>query len=368
MRAFAIAKKVFKELIRDKRTLALMFVAPIFIMWLMNVMFTANNTTEVNMAVVGVDQNIVSTMNDVNHVTAKKYNSTETAEKALTKEKVDAIVETDDNENFSVTYANRDASKTAMSKKVFKQSLTATQVKEMTEKVQDMVKASPNPNAANQLQKPSVSIVEHYDYGDEDSGFFIKMIPVLMGFMVFFFVFLISGMALLKERTSGTLDRLLATPVRRSDIVFGYMLSYGFLAIIQTLVIVFATITLLKIEVVGNIAYVVFVNFVLALVALAFGILMSTLAKSEFQMMQFIPLVVMPQLFFSGLIPLENMANWVQIIGKILPLSYSGHALSQIILWGNGWDKMIGDLGILMLFLVVLTALNIIVLKRYRKV
>ncbi|UXR71993.1 hypothetical protein MUA48_02210 [Staphylococcus sp. IVB6238] len=62
------------------------------------------------------------------------------------------------------------------------------------------------------------------------------------------------------------------------------------------------------------------------------------------------------------------MANWVQIIGKILPLSYSGHALSQIILWGNGWDKMIGDLGILMIFLVVLTVLNIIVLKRYRKV
>ncbi|UXR78716.1 MULTISPECIES: ABC transporter permease [unclassified Staphylococcus] len=368
MRAFAIAKKVFKELIRDKRTLALMFVAPIFIMWLMNVMFTANNTTEVNMAVVGVDQNIVSTMDDVKHVSAKNYERIDAAEKALSKEKVDAIVSTDDNENFSIIYANRDASKTAMSKQVFKQAVTSSQVKEMTKNVQALVKASPNPKASDQLQKPSISLDEYYDYGDEDSGFFIKMIPVLMGFMVFFFVFLISGMALLKERTSGTLDRLLATPVRRADIVFGYMLSYGFLAIIQTLVIVIATINLLKIEVVGSIAYVVLVNFVLAMVALAFGILMSTLAKSEFQMMQFIPLVVMPQLFFSGLIPLENMANWVQVIGKILPLSYSGHALSQIILWGNGWNEIIGDLGILMLFLIVLTALNIIVLKRYRKV
>ncbi len=127
------------------------------------------------------------------------------------------------------------------------------------------------------------------------------MIPILMGFMVFFFVFLISGMALLKERTTGTLDRLLATPVKRSDIVFGYMISYGILAVIQTIVIVVSTIWLLDIEVVGNIINVIIINFFLALVALAFGILLSTLAKSEFQMMQFIPLVVMPQLFSLAL-------------------------------------------------------------------
>ncbi len=127
------------------------------------------------------------------------------------------------------------------------------------------------------------------------------MIPILMGFMVFFFVFLISGMALLKERTTGTLDRLLATPVKRSDIVFGYMISYGILAVIQTIVIVVSTIWLLDIEVVGNIINVIIINFLLALVALAFGILLSTLAKSEFQMMQFIPLVVMPQLFSLAL-------------------------------------------------------------------
>ena len=142
------------------------------------------------------------------------------------------------------------------------------------------------------------------------------MIPILMGFMVFFFVFLISGMALLKERTSGTLDRLLATPVKRSDIVFGYMISYGIIAVIQTVVIVLSTIWLLDIEVVGNIINVIIVNFVLALVALAFGVLLSTLAKSEFQMMQFLPLVIMPQLFFSGIIPLDSMADWVQHIGK----------------------------------------------------
>lgn len=150
------------------------------------------------------------------------------------------------------------------------------------------------------------SISNHYRYGDDDTGFFAKIVPILMGFFVFLFVFLISGLALLRERTSGTLDRLLATPVKRRGIVFGYMLGYGFISIIQSTIIVVTTIWLLKIEVVGNIFNIIIISFLLALVALAFGILLSTPANSEFQMMQFIPLVIVRKcssLALSRLIP-----------------------------------------------------------------
>jgi len=193
-------------------------------------------------------------------------------------------------------------------------------------------------------------------------------LPILMGFFVFFFVFLISGMALLKERTTGTLDRLLATPVKRSSIVFGYMLSYGILAVLQTIVIVLTTVWLLGIEVVGNMASVVVINLLLALVALAFGILLSTFANSEFQMMQFIPLVVVPQIFFSGLIPLDSMASWIKGISYIIPLKYSGDAVAAIITRGTSLMDLGFDIGMLLLFLVVLTILNIVGLRRYRKV
>ena len=195
-----------------------------------------------------------------------------------------------------------------------------------------------------------------------------KMTPVLMSFFVFFFVFLISGMALLKERTTGTLDRLLATPVKRSDIVFGYMMAYSLVAALQTIVIVLSTIWLLNLEVLGNIGDVIIVNIIFALVALSFGLLLSTLAKSEFQMMQFIPLVVLPQIFFSGIIPLDAMADWVQSLGKLLPLYYAGHALSKIILNGTSILQLGFDISILLIFLLVLTILNVIGLKRYRKV
>lgn len=146
------------------------------------------------------------------------------------------------------------------------------------------------------------------------------------------------------------------------------MLSYGLIAIFQTAVVVLAAIWLLDVEVVGNLFNVIIVNVVLALVALAFGILLSTLAKSEFQMMQFNPLVIMPQLFFSGIIPLSSMGDWAQTVGKFLPLTYSGDAMSQIILYGRGIGDVLPNIGVLLIFLVILTILNIVGLRRYRKV
>ena len=153
-------------------------------------------------------------------------------------------------------------------------------------------------------------------------------------------------MALLKERTSGTLDRLLATPVKRSEIVYGYMLSYGIIAIFQTAVVVLAAIWLLDVEVVGDFN-VIIVNVVLALVALAFGILLSTLAKSEFQMMQFYSSRDYASTSFSqGLFPLSSMGAWAPTVGKFLPLTYSGDAISQIILYGHN----LGDICQILVF------------------
>ncbi|MFC6261736.1 ABC transporter permease [Levilactobacillus fujinensis] len=406
MRTIAIMNRVLKELFRDKRTLALMFVAPILVMLLMSVIFNTNSTTNVNVGTVSVTQKLNKEMGNIKHVNVKSYDTKSAAKKALNNEKIDAIIKKNGN-NYSLTYANTDSSKTAAVKLAFKNGLTATSISQLKsalkksttgmvklqaqlqamQKQQAAASATTNSaaaaaaakqatatkststnNATKSTSQSTPKITNHYVYGDKDTGYFAKMLPILMGFFVFFFVFLISGMALLKERTTGTLDRLLATPVKRSSIVFGYMLSYGILAVIQTIVIVLTTVWLLGIEVVGNMASVVVINLILALVALAFGILLSTFANSEFQMMQFIPLVIIPQVFFSGIIPLDSMANWVSDISYIIPLKYSGDAVNAIIMRGSsifdeGWNILV-----LLVFLVILTFLNIIGLKRYRKV
>ena len=360
MRTIAIAKKVIKELLRDKRTLAMMFVAPVFIMWLMNLMFSASTTVNVKLATQDLPTGLVTKMDELDHVDVETYQDLDQAKEALANEKVDAVISYKDGE-YQVDYANTDASKTTMTRQVLRTSI----VNEGTDQLLSRVKQA-LPQLKLDAKAPEIK--ESYQYGDKNTGFFARMIPILIDFVVFFFVFLISGMALLKERTSGTLERLLATPVKRSEIVYGYMLSYGIIAIFQTAVVVLAAIWLLDVEVVGNILNVIIVNVVLALVALAFGILLSTLAKSEFQMMQFIPLVIMPQLFFSGIIPLSSMGEWAPTVGKFLPLTYSGDAISQIILYGHNLGDILSNLGVLMIFLIILTILNIVGLRRYRKV
>ncbi|EMB64751.1 putative integral membrane protein [Streptococcus mutans 3SN1] len=406
MRILAISKKVLLELLRDKRSLILLFLAPIFIMWLMNTAFSASTDTHVKIASVNVSDTITKSLDDVKHISSKDYKTEKAAKKALKDEKVDAILIYKDKENYKVTYANTDPSKTSLTRQAIKSTLKQTQVQELVQNLKKAQQASAqaakkaqeaqakaaqaqgNPaqsgiNSGIQAQAASntgdkqtkvntkqtkFDLSENYIYGDKDTTFFTKMTPILMGFFVFFFVFLISGMALLKERTTGTLDRLLATPVKRSDIVFGYMLSYSFIAALQTTVIVLSTIWLLDLDVLGSMGDVIVVNILFALVALSFGLLLSTLAQSEFQMMQFIPIVIVPQIFFSGIIPLDSMADWVQSLGKILPLYYAGHALSKIILNGISIFELEPDLFALLIFLAILTALNVIGLKRYRKV
>lgn len=379
MRTLAITKKVLIELFRDKRSLALMFLAPILVMWLMNIMFSANSKSEATIATVDVNQSITRKLRKIDGIDTVKYQDQKVAAKELKSHKVDAVIYYHDNK-YDVTHANTDSGKTVLTKQALNAALTKDSFQILTSKLKKtqkmqakLMKANPLlaktlPRAPKNKKTSNVKIVNHYQYGNKDTGFFAKMVPILLGFFVFLFVFLISGMALLKERTSGTLDRLLATPVRRSEIVFGYMFGYGIISIAQATVIVLATIWLLKIEVVGNIFNVILVSFLLALVALAFGLLLSTLAGSEFQMMQLIPIVIVPQVFFSGIIPLDTMANWVQYIGKVLPLTYTGDALTKIMLYGKGLSSITGDILALLIFLVILIYLNVVGLKRYRKV
>nr|WP_242449610.1 ABC transporter permease [Staphylococcus delphini] len=207
-----------------------------------------------------------------------------------------------------------------------------------------------------------------YVYKGEDTTYFDMINPLLIGFFVFFFTFLISGIALLRERTTGTLERLLASPIKRSQIILGYILGYGTFSFIQTLLIVCFSVFVLKIGVNGSIGYVILITLIIALVALTLGILLSTFAASEFQMIQFIPIVIVPQVLFAGIIPVESMNDILQGFAHIMPLYYAGQALQNVMIRGFGFEAIALPLAILLVLFIVLLILNMIGMKRYRKV
>jgi ABC-2 type transport system permease protein len=192
--------------------------------------------------------------------------------------------------------------------------------------------------------------------------------PVLIGFFAFFFVFLISGVSFLRERTTGTLERLLATPLRRWEVVAGYVLGFGIFTMLQTVLIVWFGINVLGLMMTGSFWLVLLVTLLLALTALSLGTLLSAFAASEFQMFQFIPIVVVPQVFFSGLFNLDAMAPWLRAFGRLFPLTYGAEAMRDVMLRGQGWSAVAPDMGVLLLFTLAFLSLNVLALRKHRKI
>jgi ABC-2 type transport system permease protein len=222
-------------------------------------------------------------------------------------------------------------------------------------------------NAPANALAQAPSIATDYVYGSSETTFFDVLSPVLVGFFVFFFVFLISGIGLLRERTTGTLERLMSTPIRRSEVITGYLAGYGIFAILQTIIVVLYAVNVLDITLAGSIWNVLLINLLLAFVALSLGILLSTFAASEFQMVQFIPLVVIPQIFFAGIFPIEGLADWLQALSKIMPIYYGADALKGVMYRGETFSDVSDDLLALLVFAAVFIILNTLALKKYRR-
>ncbi len=359
MKSMVIGQRILKELAKDKRTLALMFLAPLLILTLMNLIFNTNATPSVKIGTVQMPTPVAKQLDQIKHVTQTGYATETAAHDALKAQRVDSvIVYKKATHTYQVTYANLDVNKTTLAKAALQNTLTQNKLQTLLQ----VVSALPHSQALDaQLQS---KVEQTYLYGDSQTRYMDTVLPILMGF----FVFLVSGMAILKERTTGTLERLLATPVRRGQIIFGYTISYGVLAILQTLTIVLYTVYVLRLPIVGQIGWVIVTNMLLALVALALGILMSTFATSEFQMMQFIPLIVVPQIFFSGIVPLDTINPWLAKVQYILPLTYVANADKKIMMQGFGLTHIWFDCLVLLSFFIILTGINIRGLKQYRRV
>lgn len=216
----------------------------------------------------------------------------------------------------------------------------------------------------------SVDIADvSYTYlnGSDEMNSFDAIAPYMMGFFVFFFVFIIAGVSFLRERISGTLERVLATPIRRYQIVLGYFIGFGIFVFIQTALIQVFMVYALHITIKGSFILMLLSNLLLATGSLALGTFLSAFARNEMQMFQFIPVVIVPQVLFCGIFSLREAPLWVQALSKVFPLTYGAQALSDIAIRGLGFADIAVDLAMLAFFTMLFLVLNTIVLKKYRR-
>jgi ABC-2 type transport system permease protein len=163
----------------------------------------------------------------------------------------------------------------------------------------------------------------------------------------FVVMFLVTSIAMLRERTSGTLERLLTTPLGRLDLLLGYGAAFGIAAALQAVITVTVATTLYGLDVAGSLWLVVLIAVVDAVLGVAMGLLASAFARTEFQAVQFMPVVVLPQFFLCGLlVAREQMAGWLRAISDVLPLTWAVQALEEVGTSASATATMWRDVGI----------------------
>jgi ABC-2 type transport system permease protein len=165
---------------------------------------------------------------------------------------------------------------------------------------------------------------------ENELSVFKKLGPPMCGLFPFIIMFLITSVAMLRERTSGTLERLMSLPISKAQVLGGYALAFGLLAALQAAIVCTVGFVLLGLESPHGAWLVALLAIGNALLGMALGLFASAFAHTEFQAVQFMPAIVFPQLLLCGLfVPRDAMAEPLQAVAKVFPLTYAFDALSR---------------------------------------
>lgn len=370
MKAFMIASRIIKQIMGDKRTLGILIGAPIFITCIIYFVLTSA-VSKPSIDIVGDKNNNYKILEEKANITYIK-NEQEAIDK-LKKQQSDAYLYQDGNTS-TLVLEGTEPSIVGLVKSVYMQYQMEKIVNQTEENMQNIQQKLENVplqikehlNIKLTKNKEQSNEIKNY-YREETLELFDFIAPNLMGTIIFFLVFISSGISFLRERISGTLEKTMATSIRRGHIVLGYFLGFGFFAIIQTVIIQILLINILKINVVNNFFLVLLINLVIAGSSLALGTLLSAFARNEFQLIQFIPIVIIPQILFSGMFNLREAPAFIIYLSKIFPLTYAADALRDIMIRGKGIDSVYQDILIILAFMIIFILLNVRVLKKYRR-
>lgn len=414
-RTLAIARRILSQFAHDKRTLGLLFVAPLVVLWLLSVLLGADAVGPA-VATVDLPESFMSALEeqdvrirdvsaeeaqsliDSNEVAAvlrmrgestleiyaEGSNSTQTAAVVgvvsaafsdLQKEAADQLQEdmeqrkADMQERIDEALEKREQMRSEIEEVAA--SLPDSVRSMLPESLQDWVDGSDDETIS--VEEFQVSMEDYlpvqdieitYLHGSEDWLMFDFYGPIFIGLFLFVFVFITSGMSLVNERSAGTMERFLATPVKPLEILGGYTIGFGALALVQAIVILAVSLTLIGFPNEGSLALVVLVAVSLAIASVTLGLLVSGLASSPFQVIQLMLLFVVPQILLCGIFDLAAAPDWLQALSRCLPLTYGVDALQSVMLRGADFNGIWFDLAIVWGFIA---AFFILAALRFRK-
>jgi len=376
-RALSVTKRIFRGLTNDRRTVGLMFIAPIIAMCVFGLAFSGD-VKDVHVVVVNHDEGYQIPPAPV-PVSISKMIISNFDKDVL---KVDYV----DSEEEGVSRVKEGG---AYGLIVFPQDFTKNiyaKIKNLSLPLSTTIEVrldKSNVNVANAIAKnvtdavlmtiketgneaPVTVDAEDAIYG-KGAKFMDFFVPGIMAFVVFLLTTLLTLISFVGERTSGNLERLQATPLRESEIVIGYAIAFSIIGMLQSVVLLTIGALVFNIMIVGNVFLAFLVIALLAVVSLSLGILLSSLARREAQAIQFFPIIILPTFLLAGIFwPVEAIPSWLRPLSYAIPPSYAVDAIRSVMLRGWGIGGIWVDLVALFGFAVAFLGLAVWSLKRRR--
>ncbi len=370
-RILPLARRIVTQCLRDRRTFALIIIVPSLVMALLGYFYTTSTSSAITLGVADQDQGIgplklstfvVDQLRQEPNVTVVPLEAGE-VDQAVKDRRVDAAVVfgadftsgvvTEKQANLEVVSEGTDQAKTMLAARAAGNAAMAAVAGRLQGPGQDG-------NASASLLGIESRTIYATGYTTLD-----LFAPYLLGVIAFAFIFIFTGVTFLRERSFGTIERLLVSPLTRSEMILGYMIGFSVFAIIQSAIILAFAVFVLKVKVAGDIYSVVAFQLLLTIVSVNLGIFCSSFARNEFQAVQFIPLLILPQVFLDGMFwPISTLPNYLQVFSYIMPLTYANDALQNIMLRGYGLGAVWVDVAVLLLFAVVMIALSTLSLSK----
>jgi ABC-2 type transport system permease protein len=353
MRSFHVALRIGRELLRDRRTLAFMFLAPVIVMTLVYYAVAEDDVAKIGVASRGIarlfDGDLIAELDgddDVEVVPlAIPDDETDPAvidrliRKAILAGAVDGVLYLD--ERLLVDRFDGKRGRLSIYVEGTRPLTTAAVLSSVAEAMDELaaqlpvvIDASCSAMCADSVNNKAMDLNKIYLYGSDDDRQIDYFLPVLPTFFVFFFTFVISAVTFQRERLQGTLERLAITPISFWEIIVGYVAGFFIFAGAQAVIILAYILALIDFPFgAGQVLSLLVVTTVTMGVALMFGLFASYLAANEFQALQFIPLVLLPQIFLSDIIwPIEGFPTFFRWISLCFPLTHASGAARDIML------------------------------------
>jgi len=209
-------------------------------------------------------------------------------------------------------------------------------------------------------------LVMRYVFNDATTTF-SHLAPMVLGVFPFTVMFVVTSVATLRERTAGTLERLLTLPIAKLDLLLGYALAFAGLTIVQGVLVSSVTLGWLDVTVQGGAGRLLLVAVLAGVLGMSLGLFLSAFARSEFQAVQFLPAFVLPQLLTCGLfVARDAMGEPLQWFANVMPLTYLVDAMKQITNYSGWTDDLVRDLVVIAAFIVGALLLGAATLRRSR--